>query len=82
LKKLDRKQLVITARKDLGLNQTDFAKLLGKKQVIVSQWESGDREILDDTIFRLKFKYENGIQDYDKSLDLFKPYLDEIIGVE
>jgi len=56
--------------------------LLGKKQVIVSQWESGDREILDDTIFRLKFKYENGIQDYDKSLDLFKPYLDEIIGVE
>ena len=34
-------EIIQTARKDLGLNQEDFGKALGRTKAAVSNWETG-----------------------------------------
>ena len=38
-------ELLLDARKDAGLTQTDAAQLLGKQQSFVSKCESGERRV-------------------------------------
>ncbi|MCK9614716.1 MAG: helix-turn-helix domain-containing protein [Candidatus Omnitrophica bacterium] len=55
---------LIEARQDMGLNQEDVAKLLGRTQSYVSKIESGQRRI---DIMQLK----EFAKIYKKSLDFF-----------
>ena len=38
-------ELLIAARRDAGLNQTELGKLLGRRQTFVSKIETGERRI-------------------------------------
>ena len=40
-------------RQNSGLTQEDLAKIVGKSRVLVSQWESDDREITTEDIVKL-----------------------------
>ena len=39
------KEMVISARKELGVSQVRFAQLLGTSQKIVSRWENGHARV-------------------------------------
>lgn len=50
-----RKRMMVAAKieesmKKCGLNQTQFARLMGKSPTVVSEWLSGDRNFTIDTL--------------------------------
>lgn len=79
--KLDRKNLVKFARKKMGFTQVNLAEVMGVNQVAVSHWENGEFEFSDTRLFKLKREFDKKVKDYDKSQELFQPFIDEIIGV-
>lgn len=56
-------------RQEKGLTQEDLAKIVGKSRVLVSQWESDDREITTEDIIKLS-DYFNVPMDYLVGKDL------------
>lgn len=50
-----RKRMMLAAKiedamKRRGLNQAQFARLMGKSQTVISEWLSGDRNFTSDTL--------------------------------
>ncbi len=50
-----RKRMMLAAKigeamKRRGLNQTQFARMMGKSQTVISEWLSGDRNFTSDTL--------------------------------
>lgn len=53
-------------RQKNGLTQEDLAKIVGKSRVLISQWESDDREITTEDIIKLS--------------DFFNVPMDSLVG--
>lgn len=81
MSKLDRKELIKKAMEMMGVNQVELSKMMGVEQASVSGWKTGNKTFNDTRLFKLKREFDKKVKDYDKSQELFKPFIDDILGV-
>jgi len=51
---METKTFTKNARKQLKLNQTEFAKLVSRRQSVISRWESGKIETPGNMVLRIQ----------------------------
>lgn len=74
-----RAQLVKAVRKEMKLNQVDFAEKMGVDQSSVSYWETDTYELTNDRLFKMKRLFEKETGKLDFSRKVFGPFIEKIL---